>query len=183
MHFPALIFLTIILPVFIFSSCSAYKFAKIYASSENSTGSLYGDIYKKDTTSYQIGRLGTNWTRDNIDYGDLFFTNNKKTSAITVNSTCDKNKINYSLKALSGSLLVGIKGKKLVDREIINIDGEEALFTVYDAEFEGDRLRIATAVFKKGNCVYDFSYSNINNEFDLYLDEFIEFISGFKVLE
>ena len=170
--------------VFMLSSCSAFKFAKIYASSDNeNNGALYGDIFTKDSTSYRIGTLGENWKVVNSEYGDLFFVNSKKDSAITVNSTCDPNKIKYSLEVLSGSLLVGIKGKKPVDKEIININGEEALFAVYDAEFEGDQLRIATAVFKKTDCIYDFTYSNINNEFDIYLEEFIGFISGFKVLE
>lgn len=169
--------------VFALSSCSVFKFAKIYTSSDKPRGSLYGDIYRKDSTSYRIGKLNDNWKRVKLDYGDLFFTNNRNTSAITVNSTCDPKKVNYSLSALSGTLLVGIKGKKLRDREIMTVDGEETLFSVYDAEFEGDRLRIATAVLKKGLCIYDFSYSNIDDQFNLFLNDFVEFISGFTVLE
>ena len=113
-------------------------------------------MYKTELTSYRIGNLGNNWKRVKIEYGDLFFANSNKTSAITVNSSCGPNKANYSLSALSGSLLVGLKGKELIDRELVVIDGEEALFSVYDAEFEGDDLKIATAVFKKEQCVYDF---------------------------
>ncbi len=179
-----LLFLTsLLLPVLILSSCSVFNFAQIYASSDSSSGALYGEIYKKEATSYQIGKLGSDWKRVNIDYGDLFFTNKMKTSAITVNSTCDTKKNKYSLNALAGSLLIGIKGKKLVEREIIKVDSQEALFSLYDAEIEGDMLKIATVVFKKGQCVYDFSYSNINDEFDFYLKDFVNFISEFKVLE
>jgi hypothetical protein len=173
----------LLLAILILSSCSVYKFAKIYASSDTSSGALYGEIYKKEATSYQIGKLGSDWKRVNIDYGDLFFSNKKKTSAITVNSTCDPKKNKYTLNALAGSLLVGIKGKKLVEREIVEVDNQEALFSLYDAEFEGDKLKIATVVFKKGKCVYDFSYSNINEEFNIYLKDFVNFISEFKVLE
>ena len=78
---------------------------------------------------------------------------------------------------------MGIKGKKLVERELVKVDGQDALFSLYDAEFEGDDLKIATVVFKKVQCVYDFSYSNINDEFDTYLKEFVEFISEFRVLD
>ena len=177
----------LILPIFAvtilaLSSCSVFKFAKIYTSSDPGSGELHGDVYKTELTSYRIGNLGDNWKRVKIDYGDLFFANNNKTSAITVNSSCGPNKANYSLSALSGSLLVGLKGKELIDRELVVIDGEEALFSVYDAEFEGDDLKIATAVFKKGQCVYDFSYSNINDDFDTYLEEFVKFLSEFRVL-
>ncbi len=177
----------LILPILVvmvlsLSSCSVFKFAKIYASSDPGSGELHGDIYKTDLTSYRIGKLGSNWNRVNIDYGDLFYTNNKNTSAITVNSTCDKNKTKYSLSALAGSLLVGIKGKKLIERELIQVDGQDALFSLYDAKVEDDDIKLSTVVFKKGQCVYDFSYSNINDEFEKYLKEFVQFISEFRVL-
>ena len=176
--FPILLFTVLIL-----SSCSVFKFAKIYASSDPGSGELHGDVYKSELTSYRIGKLGNDWKRVKIDYGDLFYTNKDKTSAITVNSSCGPNKTKYSLSALAGSLLVGIKGKKLVEREQVPVDGQDALFSVYEAEFEGDDLKIATVVFKKGQCVYDFSYSNINNEFNTYLNEFVKFISEFRVLD
>ena len=53
----------------------------------------------------------------------------------------------------------------------------------YMIKFEGDDIKLATVVFKKGQCVYDFSYLNINNEFDTYLKEFVKFISEFRVLD
>ena len=165
------------------SSCSVFKFAKIYTSSDPGSGELQGDVYKTELTSYRIGSLGDNWKRVNIDYGDLFYASRNRTSAITVNSSCGPNKSKYSLSALAGSLLVGIKGKKLVERELVQVDGQDALFSVYDAEFEGNDLKIATVVFKKGQCVYDFSYSNINDEFETYLKEFVKFISEFRVLD
>ena len=177
------VFLILVLSLSALNSCSVFKFAKIYTSSDKENGRLFGDVYKKDSTSYRIGELSSDWKRANIDYGDLFFTNKNKTAAITVNSTCDTAKVNYSLSALSGSLLIGIKGKKLVDREVINIDNEEALFSVYDSTVEEDQLKIATAVFTKGECVYDFSYTNISDNFDQYFNDFIEFLGSFRVLE
>ena len=165
------------------SSCSAFKFAKIYTSSEPGNGELTGDIFTSDQTRYQIGNLGENWKLVNIDYGDIFYTNSKKTSAITVNSSCSPQKVNYSLSVLARSLLVGIKGKKLIDRELIQVDEEDALFSLYDARVESDDIKIATVVFKKEQCVYDFSYLNINDEFDTYVEEFVVFISEFRVLD
>jgi hypothetical protein len=183
MHTRLLVLSILIVTVLTLSSCSVFKFTKIYASSEPGSGQLHGDVYKTDLTSYRIGTLGENWKRVKIDYGDLFYTNNKKTSAITVNSSCGPNKAKYSLSVLAGSLLVGVKGKKLIDRELIQVDGEDALFSLYDTQFEGDDIKIATVVFKKGQCIYDFSYLNINDEFDTYIKEFVEFISEFRVLD
>lgn len=178
----------LILPIFLsavmtISSCSVFNFAKIYTSSEPSSGEQKGNIFTSDQTSYRIGNLDDNWELENIDYGDIFYTNSKRTSAITVNSSCGPNKEKYSLFVLSGSLLVGVKGKKLIDRELIQVDEEDALFSLYDAKFEGDDIKIATVVFKKKQCVYDFSYLNINDEFDTYIKEFVEFISEFRVLD
>ena len=173
----------VLVTILTLSSCSVFKFAKIYTSSDPGSGELQGDVYKTELTSYRIGSLGDNWKRVNIDYGDLFYASRNRTSAITVNSSCGPNKSKYSISALAGSLLVGIKGKKLVERELVQVDGQDALFSVYDAEFEGNDLKIATVVFKKGQCVYDFSYSNINDEFETYLKEFVKFISEFRVLD
>ncbi|MGI9534551.1 MAG: hypothetical protein ACR2NW_06340 [Thermodesulfobacteriota bacterium] len=178
-----LVFLILLLPLAFLNSCSVFKFAKIYSSSDKENGKLFGDVYKKSSTSYKIGELKSDWKRVNIDYGDIFFTNKDKNAAITVNSTCETSKVNYSLSALSGSLLIGIKEKKLIGRDVISIDDEEALLSVYNAGVEGDKLKIATVVFTKNECIYDFSYSNISNNFDLYYNDFIEFLEEFRVLE
>ena len=165
------------------NSCSVFRFAKIYTSSDKKKGMLYGDVYKKGQTSYRIGNLESDWKRLNIDYGDLFFANKNKTAAITVNSSCGTSKVSYSLSALSGSLLIGIKGKKLLERELVKIDNEDALFSVYEAKVDEDQLKIATAVFIRGECVYDFTYTNISDNFNRYLNDFIEFLAKFSVLE
>jgi len=177
------VFFLLVLSLIVLSSCSVFKFAKIYTSTDKESGILSGDVYKKNSTSYRIGKLSSDWKRVNIDYGDLFFANNNKTAAITVNSTCESGKVDYSLSALSGSLLIGIKGKKLIRRELITVDNEEALFSVYDASVDEERLMIATVVFIKGDCVYDFTYSNISQNFDQYINDFIEFLEKFSVME
>ena len=177
------VFILLVLSSVAFSSCSVFRFAKIYGSSDQEKGVLTGNVYSKDSTSYRIGELSGEWKRENIDYGDLFFANKNKTAAITVNSTCESGKAEYSLSALSGSLLIGIKGKKLLAREAIVVNNEQALLSVYDAVVDQDRLKIATVVFIKGECVYDFSYTNISDNFDLYFNDFIGFLAKFSVLE
>ena len=176
-------FIFFILSSIAFSSCSVIKFAKIYLSSDREEGKLIGDVYTKRSTNYRIGELDSDLQKVDINYGDLFFANKNNTAAVTVNSTCQTSKVNNSLSSLSGSLLIGIKEKKLLERNLIYIDDEEALFSVYKAQVEGSRLKIATAVFIKGECVYDFSYSNVSDNFDLYFNNFKEFLGKFSVLE
>ena len=79
--------------------------------------------------------------------------------------------------------MIGVKNKQLVDRELINIDKQKALFSAYRVKSENNNIGIATAVFKKGGCIYDFSYSNINEKFDEQLSEFVTFLDDFEVLD
>src|SRR3989304_5875567 len=84
-----------------FSSCSVIKFARYYASADNSSsGKLSGQVYESKDTIYEIGKLSDKWKRINIKGGDLAFWDEAIQATITVNSTCNI-KANYSLKALS----------------------------------------------------------------------------------
>jgi hypothetical protein len=59
----------------------------------------------------------------------------------------------YSLKALSESLIVGMKDKKAASRQETQIDGQEALSTVYTGSLDNEPVMIETRVFKKNDCV------------------------------
>lgn len=164
-------------------SCSVAKFVGYYASAgSGDKGKLSGRIYTSDATSYQIGPLPDGWKRIDIEGGDLAFSNTYNDSSITVNSTCDERKMKYSLKALSESLIVGLKDKKAQSRQEIRIDGQEALSTVYTGSLDSAPVMIETRVFKKNDCVYDFTYASSPAKFDSGARVFDEFISQFRVL-
>jgi hypothetical protein len=88
----------------------------------------------------------------------------------------------YSLKALSESLIVGVKDKKAESRQETQIDGQPALMTVYTGSLNNTPVKIETRVFKKNNCVYDFTYASSPARFDSGAQVFSEFISQFRVL-
>ena len=164
-------------------SCSIGKFVGYYASAGKSDkGKLKGQIYTSDSTSYMIGTLPDGWKRIGIEGGDLAFSNSAADSTITVNSTCDERKTRYSLKALSESLITGIKDKKAESREDSQIDGQPALITIYTGNLNSTPVMIETRVFKKNECVYDFTYASSPSKFDAEASVFDEFISQFRVL-
>jgi hypothetical protein len=171
---------------FLFSSCSIAKFAKYYAGAESSgdssPGSLKGLYYEGDDTSYIIGRLPDTWKRIEIKGGDLAFLKPQDNSTITVNSTCDKNKIKYSLRALSNTLLIGIDDKKLIESSERKVSGEISLQRIYEGNVSGVPIKISTVVLKKGDCIYDMSYSSTRDNFDNWFGEFNEFVSRFKIM-
>ncbi len=165
-----------------FSSCSVVKFTKIYSSSDREKGRFRNNVYKKSSTSYKIGELNDNWIKVSIDKGDLFFASRDNDAALKVNSTCSSTRISESLDSLSQSLLIGLKDKTLLARRSIRIDNEEGLFLIHSARLDGMELKIATAVFVKGKCVYDVTYSNIGDSFDLYFKDFMELVGKFSVI-
>ncbi|MEW6145546.1 MAG: hypothetical protein AB1598_11060 [Thermodesulfobacteriota bacterium] len=176
------IFLLISAAVFL-GSCSIGKFVGYYASAgSGDKGKLDGQVYTSDSTSYRIGSLPDGWKRIDIEGGDLAFSNPSNDSTITVNSTCDERKMKYSLKALSESLIVGVKDKKAESRQETQIDGQPALMTVYTGSLNNTPVKIETRVFKMNNCVYDFTYASSPARFDTGAQVFNEFISQFRVL-
>ena len=176
-----MIFITFI---FLLSSCSIAKFAKYYAGADSysSSGSLHGLYYEKEDTAYIIGSLPDRWERIEIRGGDLAFLNPDDNSTVTVNSTCDRNKIKYSLKALSNTLLIGIDDKQLIESSERKVSGEISLQRIYEGNLSGVPIKISTVVVKKGDCIYDMSYSSARDNFENWFGEFNEFISRFKII-
>ena len=173
----------ICLSVLLLNSCSIAKFVGYYASADSGNdGKLDGLVYTSDDTSYKIGTLPDDWKRLKIKGGDLAYNSLLSDSTITVNSTCDPKKKKYSLKALSESLLIGIKGKKAVKREETTVDGQKALSSLYTGSINDTPVKIETVVFRKGECIYDFTYASPPDSFDGGQIVFKEFISQFKVL-
>jgi hypothetical protein len=170
--------------IFLLNSCSIAKFAKYYAGADpySSSGSLHGLFYEKEDTSYIIGSLPDTWKRIEIRGGDLAFANEQDNSTVTVNSTCDKNKIKYNLKALSNTLLIGIDDKKLIESSERMVSGEVSLQRIYEGNLSGVPIKISTVVVKKGDCIYDMSYSSAQDNFDNWFGEFNEFVSRFKIM-
>lgn len=167
---------------FFLSSCSVFKFAKYYASADNEGGEFKGRAYRSEYTSYQIGELSDQWKRVKIEGGDAAFLNESIGATITVDSTCNK-KGKYSLKALSESLLIGIEDKTLIQRDELTVSGENALSSIYTGKLDGIPLKISAVVFKKGNCIYDFTYTSSPDNFSSGFGDFGEFISKFEVKE
>jgi hypothetical protein len=179
------LFIYFFLLVFIvcLNSCSVTKFVGYYASAgSDDSGELKGQVFQTDDTSYRIGTLPNSWKRNNIEGGDLAYNNTQFDATMTVNSTCNEKKKNYSLKALSESLLIGIQGKEALEREEIIVNGQKALKTTYIGRLDNVPIKIATVVLKKGICIYDFTYASSPEHFEIGIVDFNNFVSQFKAL-
>jgi len=177
------IYLSLLISILCLNSCSLTRFVGYYAAAgSDDSGKLSGQVFQTDDTSYRIGPLPASWKRKDIEGGDLAFTNTQFDATMTVDSTCNEKKKKYSLKALSESLLIGIQGKEALEREEIVVDGEPALKTIYTGRLDNVPIKIATVVFKKGICIYDFTYASSPESFDMGIVDFNNFVSLFKAL-
>lgn len=177
-----LILCTLISALFL-GGCAVTKFVGYYISSDDGkNGTLTGDVYRTDDTSYRIGSLPAGWQRQNVNGGDLVFQNAGLNATISVNSDCDGKKVKHHLTVLSDSLVIGISGKELLSRELAQIDGQEALYSIYTGSFENVPLKLSTLVFKKADCIYDFTYASSPDSFDAGYIDFKSFTSEFRVL-
>ncbi|MEM7008953.1 MAG: hypothetical protein AAF462_07455 [Thermodesulfobacteriota bacterium] len=175
--------LTVLFMVIMLSSCGVTKFVGYYASAgDEDQGDLEGQIFRSEDTSYQIGTLPSGWTRHNVEGGDLAYKNTGFDATMTINSTCNEKKKNYSLKALSESLLIGIKDKEAIERTEIAVSGQPALRTIYTGSLNEVPIKIATVVFRKDFCIFDFTYASSPQDFDKGIGDFDNFLSQFKAL-
>ncbi len=175
--------LTLIALILVLSSCGVTKFVGYYASAgDDDQGELNGQIFQTEDTSFRIGALPASWVRQNIEGGDLAFKNTQFDGTMTLDSTCNEKKKNYSMKALSESLLIGIKDKEALSREEITVSGVPALRTIYTGSLNNVQLKIATVVLRKDICIYDFTYASSPEHFDIGIVDFDNFVSQFKAL-
>lgn len=174
---------SIFIIVLCLSSCGVTKFVGYYVSAgDQDDGKLSGQVFQTEDTSYRIGALPSSWQRQEIEGGDLAFKNTQFDGTMTVDSTCNEKKKNYSLKALSESLLIGIKGKEAISREEITVDSLPALRTIYTGSLDNVPIKIATVVLRKNICIYDFTYAASPEHFDIGIVDFDNFVSQFKAL-
>lgn len=161
-------------------SCALTKFAGHYSSVDSNSGKYSGNTFTTESNSYRISKLPDGWKKIKVKGGDLAFHNSSSDSTITVNSVCKEAKRNYSLKALSKSLVTGIEDKKVIKSENLEVDKSNGLYTEYIAKLDGDLFSLATVVYKSEKCNYDFTYSATEGYFNSNLNTFRNLVSGFE---
>ena len=176
------ILISLLIPLFVIS-CSVFRFARHYSAVYSESGRLVGNTFESDDTIYEIGILCDEWKKVDIRGGDITFLRGDIDATITVNSSCEKNIVKYNLIALSESLIIGFKDKKLLYREYKKINELRALYSVYTGNLDGHRLKLGIIVLKDQKCAYDLSYTSSPSDFELGIKDFSGFYSAFKVIK
>lgn len=120
------------------------------------TGTFQNDVYRGDRTSYRIGEVSGDWTRVTVDrQNDLAWHNGAKGAVMHVDSDCDPG-LDIPLTALRSHLIIGFTEREIVEEEVVEMDGREALRTHFRGKLDGVPRDILLQILKKDDCVYDF---------------------------
>jgi hypothetical protein len=77
-------------------------------------------------------------------------------STVSITSSCQGTR-QASLKNLTRDLLLGARKIKFIQRDRIIIANTEALFSHVNATVDGQAFQLLFVVFKKNNCLFDFT--------------------------
>jgi len=97
-----------------------------------------------------------------------------------ISSDIEKKKV--SLNMLNNQLFIGIKNKKILLKESIVVDNQEAVHTILVCEMDNHKFKVDSYVVKFGNKVYDLVYWSPPDLFDYIRKDFENIIKSFKFL-
>lgn len=122
-----------------------------------STGSLKGNVFRSQETSYQLGVPGPQWQRVGVNKdNDLSWHSPAKGAVLQVDSKCNPD-FDIPLQALTMHLLIGFTDQKVISQQTLPMDGREAMRTHLQAKLDGVPREMLLQVLKKDGCVYDFA--------------------------
>src|SRR5579863_1939580 len=118
------------------------------------TGTFAGNVYRDSQTAFRLGDLPATWHRFNLSGADLTFRDDSG-GTILVNGTCE-GVTDVSLDVLTNQALFGVEHREVVSREMITLDGRDALRTQVKGTMDGVPVELELVVLKKDDCTYDF---------------------------
>jgi hypothetical protein len=148
------------------------------------TGTLQNGVFHGERTSYRIGPVSSDWTAVTVDrQNDLAWHNEAKGAVMQVDSKCASD-LDIPLKALRNHLMIGYTDRKVIQEEVVPMDGREALRTHFTAALDGVPREMLLQILKKDGCVYDFSMITPDaTTFGEALPDFDRLIAGFGTMD
>ena len=131
---------------------------------------------------YRVTIPGPHWSAVTDGRADLELRHRSSPAAMAVNAVCDAATTRRGARILSRQLLVGLRGRKVVESGDVEIAGRTAVRAVVDARQEGSEtpVRIETIVLNDDRCVYDLMYVAPPATFDDTRAEFERLADSFR---
>jgi hypothetical protein len=140
-------------------------------------GHFSGGVFSKDGLRYRVGEPGEPWRRVSFADNDLAWVS-PQGHLLAVNATCTEHE-DPPLDVLTNHLLIGFTEREVKERQVIQLDGREALRSRVHAKLDGVPTSLLLVVAKKNGCVHDFSYISPLDHEGQYEASFDKLVSQF----
>jgi len=130
---------------------------------------------------YSVTLPGKDWEPIKIGKEDVALWHKQYHAMITFISSDIENK-KYSLEMLNSQLFIGMKEKKVLRKESVIVDNQQAMHTIYVCEVDNHKFKVDSYVIKFGNKVYDLLYWAPSDSFDYVREDFKSIVKSFKFL-
>ena len=131
--------------------------------------------------NYTVTIPGKGWELVKAGKEDVALWHEQYHAVIAFISSDIENK-KVSLKMLNNQLFIGMKNKKILLKESIVVDNQEAVHTIFVCEIDNHKFKVDSYVIKFENKVYDLVYWSPVNSFDYVREDFKSIVKSFKFL-
>ncbi|MCR4320432.1 MAG: hypothetical protein NUV74_08900 [Candidatus Brocadiaceae bacterium] len=131
--------------------------------------------------NYTVNIPGKGWEMIKVGKEDIALWHKQSHAMIAFISSDIENK-KVSLKMLNNQLFIGMKNKKILLKESIVVDNQEAVHTIFVCEIDNHKFKVDSYVIKFENKVYDLVYWSPVNSFDYVREDFKSIVKSFKFL-
>ena len=131
--------------------------------------------------NYTVTIPGKGWELVKAGKEDVALLHKQYHAMITFISSDIENK-KYSLEMLNSQLFIGMKEKKVLRKESVIVDNQQAMHTIYVCEVDNHKFKVDSYVIKFGNKVYDLLYWAPSDSFDYVREDFKSIVKSFKFL-
>lgn len=129
-------------------------------------------------TRFVTPTLPFGWNRLDKGNAKIAFINQIHDQVILVNVVYAPNR-KANLKTLRNHLIFDITDRRFVEHKNIEVDDRKALWTVVEGRLDGAAVKLATAVVRIDDWVYDLAYIAVPDTFDVCLPDFQKFVAAF----
>ncbi|HHT9124182.1 MAG TPA: hypothetical protein ACFYEF_15070 [Candidatus Wunengus sp. YC63] len=131
--------------------------------------------------NYTVNIPGKGWEIIRVSKEDIALWHKRYHAMIAFISSNIENKA-LSLEMLNSQLFIGMKEKKVLRKESVIVDNQEAMHTILICEIDNHTLKVESYVIEFENQVYDLVYWAPPDSFDYVREDFKSIVKSFKFL-
>ncbi len=145
----------------------------------------------KAPRAYQVGLPKSGWIPVEMEGADVAMENELSQASFAIFTPSRMKKEVLPLELLSTQLFIEIKGKNIISKEYLTIGGHPpdmkggitALKTVLEGTVEGEKVKMESYVFIRGDLVYDIIYWAHPEDFHFFRGDFQGVIESFRFID